>query len=122
MKKILVVDDESDLVQLYQIVLQVAGYTVLGATNGEKALRLYDENRPDLVLLDVMMPGMDGIQVCREIRSRESDGSASTIIMYTANDSGENREASRDAGANELVSKNVSLDSLQSKINSYLRN
>lgn len=120
MKKILVVDDERDLVQLYQIVLQVAGYTVLGATNGENALHLFDENRPDLVLLDVMMPGMDGIEVCREIRSRESDGANSTIIMYTANDSGETRDASREAGADELVSKNVSLDNLQLKISSYL--
>jgi len=91
-----------------------------GATNGEKALRLFEENQPDLVLLDVMMPGMNGLEVGREIRSREQGKTNSTIIMYTANDSGENRDASRDAGANELVSKSVSLDKLQSKINAYL--
>ncbi len=120
MKKVLVVDDENDLVQLYQIVLQVAGYQVFGANSGKIALDVFETEKPDLILLDVMMPGMDGIHVCREIRSREANNGDCAIIMYTANDSVENRDASRKAGANELLSKDISLDMLQSKIARYL--
>ena len=118
--KILVVDDEPDLAKLYQLVLKMSGFDVRAATSGRQALALYDEDRPDLVLLDVMMPSMDGIEVCRELRVRCSDPEKLVIIMYTANDSSENREASREAGANELVSKDVPVEMLSEKINNYL--
>ena len=81
MKKILVVDDEMELVQLYRIVLESEGYNVHGAYNGKQALRLVDEEEPNLILLDVMMPGMDGIEVCRQIRGRDDETAECLIIM-----------------------------------------
>lgn len=122
MKKILVVDDEMELVQLCQIVLEDAGYTVNGAYNGQQALRLAVEHKPHLILLDVMMPGMTGIDVCREIRSKEDDEHINCkIIMYTADDSPETRVKSLTAGANDLISKQVPIHELTSKINSYFQ-
>ncbi|MCZ7670558.1 MAG: response regulator [Chloroflexi bacterium] len=67
--KILVVDDEPSLVELCRIILEQAGFNVRGAYNGRQALSMVTEDTPDLVLLDVMMPGMDGIEVCRRIRT-----------------------------------------------------
>ena len=120
-KKILVVDDEPDLVHLYRLVLEMSGFQVETATSGAEALRLFAANPADLVLLDVMMPNMDGIEVCQRLRSDpELADCQPTIIMYTANDSAENRQASRDAGANELVSKDVPVEKLTSKINGFL--
>lgn len=120
MKKILVVDDEMELVQLYRLVLEDAGYDVNGAYNGHQALRLVDEHKPHLILLDVMMPGMDGIEVCRQIRDKGDDYSTCKIIMYTADDSAETRKSSIKAGANDLVSKEVPIYELTSKISHYL--
>lgn len=120
MKKILVVDDEMELVQLYRIVLESEGYNVHGAYNGKQALRLVDEEEPNLILLDVMMPGMDGIEVCRQIRNRDDNTAGCLIIMYTADDSTETKQNSMKAGANDLISKQVSIHELANKIHSYL--
>ncbi len=121
MRKILVVDDEADLAHLYRLVLEMSGYEVRAATSGKEALRLLREDIPHLVLLDVMMPGMDGIEVCHQIRKGDIPSDRQpVIIMYTANDSAENRMSSHAAGANELVSKDVPVEKLTAKINGYL--
>lgn len=93
--KVLVVDDEISLVQLCELVLQSAGFSVCGALSGRQALRLVDEQDPDLVLLDVMMPGMDGIEVCRQIRTNKRPRK---IIMYTADLRDSTRQNSLAAG------------------------
>jgi two-component system phosphate regulon response regulator PhoB len=122
MSKILVVDDEVELVQLCRLVLEDAGYNVRGAYNGEQALKMVNEEAPHLILLDVMMPGMSGIEVCQQIRSTPGYPNQCPIIMYTADDSSETRLKSMKAGANELVSKQTPIFDLASKISSYLRN
>ena len=119
-KKILVVDDESDLVHLYRLVLELNGFHVRGATSGVQALSLIEQDPPHLVLLDVMMPGMNGIEVCRRIRARNDSQREPAIIMYTADDSAENRQASENAGADELISKEVPIEQVTDKINRYL--
>jgi CheY-like chemotaxis protein len=81
-KSILVVDDEVTMVHLCKLVFREAGYEVRGATSGRQALRMVLEEMPDVVLLDVMMPGMDGIEVCRRIR--EQTERIPKIVMYTA--------------------------------------
>ena len=83
--KILVVDDEHSLVNLCLLILEQAGYTVRGAFSGKQALQMVDDEVPDLILLDVMMPGMDGIEVCRRIRQLMPE-QRPYILMYTADD------------------------------------
>ncbi|MCB8946014.1 MAG: response regulator [Ardenticatenaceae bacterium] len=117
--KVLVVDDEASLVELCRIILENAGYTVRGAINGREALKSIQEEMPDVVLLDVMMPGMDGIEVCREIRTRY-EIEMPRILMYTADSRKETRENSLAAGANDLITKETPIFELPAKINSCL--
>ena len=67
--KILLVDDEKDILEFLSYNLEKEGFTVFTASNGEKGLELVKEHKPDLIILDVMMPEMDGIEVCQEIRN-----------------------------------------------------
>ena len=117
-KKILVVDDEKSLVQLCQIILEAAGYDVRGAYNGKQALSMITEEVPDLVLLDVMMPGMDGIEVCRRIRSEYK--TQPRIVMYTADERAATRESSIIAGANAVLTKETPVYDIPSKIVNFL--
>jgi CheY-like chemotaxis protein len=117
--KILVVDDEISLVQLCQIIFQEAGFTVRGATNGRQALRMIEEELPDLVLLDVMMPGMDGIEVCRHIRQRQGREHP-RIVMYTADERDETRDNSLRAGADGVLTKQTPVFDLPQRVVSYL--
>lgn len=117
--KILVVDDEDSLVQLCQLILEDAGFRVRGAIGGKEALRLVEEEMPDLILLDVMMPGMDGIEVCRHIRYEYQDGRP-FILMYTADDRELTRRNSLSAGANGLLTKDTPVHELASKIDTFL--
>jgi len=118
-KKILVVDDEFSLVQLCQLILEDAGYHVRSAVSGSEALRLVQEEMPDLILLDVMMPGMDGIEVCRQIRGRYEPGRP-FILMYTADDRELTRHNSLTAGANALLTKDTPVYEIASCIERYL--
>lgn len=117
--KILVVDDEISLVQLCQFILEDAGYKVRGALSGTEALNMITDDMPDLVLLDVMMPGMDGIETCRQIR-QAYDAKRPYILMYTADDRETTRLSSLDAGANDLLTKDTPVAELASAISSYL--
>ncbi len=117
--KILVVDDEISLVQLCQFILEDAGYTVRGALSGSQALEMIVDEMPDLVLLDVMMPGMDGIETCRQI-CEKYDQQRPYILMYTADDRETTRLNSIDAGANDLLTKDTPVAELASAIGSYL--
>ena len=117
--KVLVVDDEVSLVQLCQLILEDAGYKVRGAVSGSEALRLIHEEMPDLILLDVMMPGMDGIEVCRQIRGRYAS-ERPFIIMYTADDREYTRKTSMAAGANALLTKDTPVHEIATRIDSYL--
>ncbi len=117
--KVLVVDDEISLVQLCQLILEDAGYVVRGAVSGTEALRLIHEDVPDLILLDVMMPGMDGLEVCREIRRRYKE-ERPYILMYTADDRDLTRQNSLRAGANDLITKDTPVHELASRIGDFI--
>lgn len=119
-KKILVVDDETSLVNLCQIVLENAGYEVRGAYSGKQALNLLNDEMPDLILLDVMMPGMNGIEVCRKIRSAQTQEKRVHIVMYTADSSDSTRRNSMEAGADDLLTKEIPIYDLPVKIQNYL--
>ncbi len=83
MKKILLVDDEPDTLQTYSDLLTSEGYEVATASSGEQATRMIDGYRPDLILLDVMLPGKNGVEVARELSGRE-DTREIPIVMITA--------------------------------------
>lgn len=117
--KILVVDDEPSLVQLCEIILSQAGYQVRGANSGRQALQMINSDMPDLILLDVMMPGMTGIEVCHHIRS-EHQSERPYILMYTADDRGETKRSSLAAGATGLITKETPVFELPHKISAYL--
>ena len=113
--KILIVDDDVSLVQLSQLILEDMGYGVRGAVNGVQALVMIAEDMPDLILLDVMMPQMNGLEVCRRIRHLYMPP-IPYILMYTADDREETRRNSLDAGADDLITKDTPISDLAAKI------
>jgi two-component system response regulator ResD len=117
MEKILIADDEELMRQLVADFLKPEGYEVIQAEDGKKALELYFDKHPDLVLLDVMMPGYDGWTVCREIR-RES---SVPIIMITAKGEEIDQLFAYDLGVDEYITKPFSPKILVAKIKAVLR-
>lgn len=114
---VLVVDDDIYLLRMVQRILQMGGYRVLTASGGESAINTFAEASPDLVLLDIMMPGMDGYTVCRRLR----EFSAVPIIMVTARDSEEEKVRGLDDGADDYVVKPFSAGELAARVRANLR-
>jgi DNA-binding response OmpR family regulator len=102
--KILVVEDEESLLKLESILLSSKGYSVTGVMDGKAALEEIKKNRPDLVLLDVMLPEMDGFEVCRRIKE-ESETAGIPVVMLTAKKSNQDIERGRQAGADAYITK-----------------
>lgn len=117
--KVLVVDDEISLVHLCQLILEDAGYEVRGAISGKEALRLIHEEVPDLVLLDVMMPGMDGIELCRVLRGRP-DTAALPILILSARGDAKSVMSGMDAGASDYLPKPILHHDLVAKVRRML--
>jgi two-component system, OmpR family, KDP operon response regulator KdpE len=115
--RILVVDDEPQIRRIMRVTLTSAGYEVADAKTGEEALLKLREIRPDLVLLDINMPGMGGLEACREIRA----GSSAAIIMLTVNDTEAAKVEALDAGADDFVSKPFGTPELLARIRAALR-
>ncbi|MFN5845041.1 MAG: response regulator transcription factor, partial [Flavobacteriia bacterium] len=120
MLKVLIVDDEEDIRELLRYNLKKEGYEVFDAENGEVGIQMMREHKPDLVLLDVMMPGMDGVEVCEAIRT--SPGFEHTLVCFlTARNEDYSQIAGLDAGADDYVAKPVRPKVLISRINALLR-
>jgi two-component system response regulator MprA len=116
-KRILVVDDDARLAASLRRALAYEGYTVEVAADGPDALVVARDRPPDLVVLDVMMPGLDGVEVCRRLR----EGSDLPILMLTARDAISDRVAGLDAGADDYVVKPFAYDELLARIRALLR-
>ena len=104
MKKILVVDDEIDVVEVVEMLLELEGYKVLKAYDGKEALAAVEKEIPDLVILDIMMPEIDGVEVCRRFRANEKLNNV-PIVMFSAKISAYDKKESFEAGADGFISK-----------------
>ena len=114
---ILVVDDEASIRQILETRLSIRGYKVFLAANGEEALALFRKEKPNLIILDIMLPKIDGYEVCSEIR-KESEV---PIIMLTALGDISDRVTGLELGADDYVMKPFSLKELEARIRSVLR-
>ncbi len=116
-QRVLVVDDDTALAEMIGIVLESEGYDVSFCAHGDKAFSVFQEAKPDLVLLDLMLPGKDGTQVCREIRAE----SGVPIIMLTAKSDTVDVVAGLEAGADDYVPKPFKPKELVARIRARLR-
>ncbi|MGH2458420.1 MAG: response regulator transcription factor [Chloroflexota bacterium] len=115
--RILVVDDDRRITAMLRRTLAYEGYEVDLATDGSKGLLAARDRSPDLVILDVMMPGLDGLEVCRRLRS----GGAVPILILTARDEVPDRVAGLDAGADDYLVKPFALEELTARVRALLR-
>jgi two-component system response regulator VicR len=116
-KKILVVDDEKPIADILQFNLKKEGYTVYCAYDGNQALEMVEEINPDLLLLDIMLPNKDGMEVCREVRKKYD----MPIIMLTAKDSEIDKVLGLELGADDYVTKPFSTRELLARVKANLR-
>ena len=116
--KILVVDDERAVRESLRRALELEGYEIELAADGGEALAQLESDQPDAVILDVLMPGVDGLEVCRRLRR---SGNRIPILMLTARDAVENRVEGLDAGADDYVTKPFALDELLARVRALLR-
>jgi CheY-like chemotaxis protein len=118
-RRILVVDDDPRLLHVVAMYLSIEGYDVDTASNGEEGLRRVEAQRPDLVILDVMMPGIDGLEACRRIKS-DPETRHIPVVLFTALSRTDDVESGRAAGANRFINKPFSLIGLGAVIRSFL--
>ncbi|MDI6907012.1 MAG: response regulator transcription factor [Thermoanaerobacterales bacterium] len=116
--RILLVDDEPNILQFLEIGLQNEGFAVQSAQDGMRAVTLLKQFRPHVVILDVMMPGMDGFEVCRMIKKMDNVA----VIMLTARDEVDDRVKGLNLGADDYMVKPFSFEELLARIHARLRN
>jgi len=116
-KKILVVEDEPAMLQTIRYNLERSGYAVCVASDGRVGLEVFNREEPDLVILDVMLPGLDGIEVCKEIRKNSSV----PIIMLTAKDQEIDKVLALELGADDYVTKPFALHEFLARVKARLR-
>jgi two-component system, OmpR family, alkaline phosphatase synthesis response regulator PhoP len=118
-KKILIVDDEVDLVETVRFPLEMEGYHVLVSYNGEDALNQARKESPDLILLDLMLPKLDGYKVCRLLKFDERYKHI-PIFMLTAKTQEKDKVLGMETGADEYITKPFEMDYLLKKVKEYL--
>jgi two-component system OmpR family response regulator len=115
---VLVVDDEEYIRDLVSSAMRIAGFDVRNAGDGQAALTAVTEHRPDLVILDVGLPGLDGFEVCRRLRD---DGNGTPVIFLTARDANEDKISGFTKGGDDYVTKPFSLEELVARVRAVLR-
>jgi DNA-binding response OmpR family regulator len=118
-KKILLVDDSNTILMMERMILTKGPYELLTATNGEEAVEKALREQPDLILMDVVMPKMNGFEACRRIRSEDSTKDT-PIIMVTTRGEVQNVETGFQAGCNDYVTKPINGAELMAKLKTFL--
>lgn len=119
MKKILIVDDEQDIVESLKFVLETAGFDCYCAYDGEDGLNLAKEILPDLIILDVMMPKINGFKICRLLKY-DIKYKNIPILMVTARSQIEDKQIGEETGVDEYITKPFDLDEIVKKVEGYL--
>jgi len=118
-KRILIVDDEVDLVETVRFPLELEGFDVLVSYNGEDALSQARKEKPDLIILDLMLPKLDGYKVCRLLKFDERYKHI-PILMLTAKTQEKDKALGMETGADEYITKPFEMDALMEKVKLYL--
>ncbi len=118
--KILIVDDEPDILEFLRYNLAKEGFEVFLASDGEEGLKLAEKEKPNLIILDIMMPKMDGVEVCRQLRSK-TEFDKSTIAFLTARDEDYSQIAALDVGGDDYITKPIRPRVFISRIKALLR-
>jgi CheY-like chemotaxis protein len=119
MSRILIVDDEKDMVELLRAQLESHGYETLTAYDGEGALDKARSEKPDLIILDLMLPKIDGYKVCRMLKFDDKYKHI-PIIMFTAKSGNEDKEIGQEVRADEYITKDIEPKKLIEVVNKYL--
>jgi len=119
MKKILIVDDEADIIEILQFVLEAEGFECITAFDGEEGLKLAKEAHPDLIILDVMMPKINGYKICRLLKY-DSKYKDIPILMITARSQEEDKVIGEETGADEYITKPFNVDYVAQRVKSFL--
>ena len=120
-KRILVIDDEPSIREILAIQLSRMGYDVTIAADGEEGLEAYKKEKPDLILLDMMMPRLDGISVCQQIRALEKQsGGRVPILFLTARDTRHDKTSAALSGGDDFVAKPVSMQELRDRVDAVI--
>ena len=118
--KILIIDDDPDIIEILKFNLENEGYKVISAVNGKEALKLADEHLPQLIILDLMMPVMDGIETCERLRMDKKFNN-SVIMFLSARGEDYSQVAAFESGADDYVTKPIKPRILNSKVKALLR-
>ena len=118
-KTVLIADDEADIVETLAFMLEAQEFNVITANDGEAALMKAKEERPDLILLDVMMPKINGYKVCRLLKF-DKQYSNIPILMLTARSQDEDRAIGEETGADEYITKPFDIEEVVEKVKEYL--
>lgn len=119
-KKILIADDEADILEIVSYNLELHGYDVITASDGDQALKLARLHQPDLIILDIMMPKKNGIEVCRILRS-QPEFTDTLIVFLTALNDELSHVKGLELGADDFISKPISPKIMVSKVNAFFR-
>ena len=117
MKTVLYVDDNEEMIEIVKIVMGNSGYRILSQTNGQAAIDYCANEKPDLVLMDLNMPGMDGFETTRQLREQ---GFTNPIVILTASETEEDKEKAIAAGCNDYIIKNMEMTGLEHIVNGFI--
>jgi len=118
MKTVLLTDDNEDIIELVQLILSKSGYKLLTANGGKDALKICAETPPDLVLMDLRMPDVDGFTVTKQLRD---NGFKNPIIVLTGSESAEDKKRAYEAGCDDYILKSMEMRDLEISIDGFLQ-